>query len=501
MQLAALTAAIPAAEIAGNLAQEITGLFYDSRAVIPGGLFFALPGVQVDGHDFIGAAVDKGAVAVVMERPCPLPDGVAGILVGDARQAMGMMASRYFGEPTAGMTVVGVTGTNGKTTVTYLIEALLQDAGKHPAVVGTVAYRCGDLQLPAPHTTPESVDLFRVLAEFREAGCDALVMEVSSHALMQQRIAGVRVDVGVFTNLTPEHLDYHRDMDGYYAAKRRLFCSDDAWCASRAVINLDDPYGAQLTRDLKHSVTCSTRQEATLQVLESSLTLDGIRARVMTPQGELALQSPLLGRFNLQNLLCAAGVGVALGMPLELIAKALARARRVPGRLEAVPNRFGAQLLVDYAHTGDALEKALQALRDLQPRRLVTVFGCGGDRDRSKRPVMGEVAGRYSELAIATSDNPRTEEPLAILADIRPGLEKVCSELDREHLSRTQRGFLVIPDRREAIAFAVSLLEAGDVLLVAGKGHEDYQIIGREKFHFDDREELRSAVQQREQVA
>lgn len=498
MQLAALIAAIPVQNLTGGLDLEITGLHYDSRTVEAGGLFFALPGLQADGHDFIGAAVAAGAIAVVMERPCELPAGVTGIQVADARQAMGLMARGFFGDPAAEMTVVGVTGTNGKTTVTYLVESLFRAVGKQPGIVGTVAYRCGALELPAPHTTPEAVDLYRALAEFRQAGCDALVMEISSHALAQHRIAGLRVDVGVFTNLTPEHLDYHRDMEGYFAAKQRLFCSDDAWCARRAVINLDDPYGARLAEGLSGVIGCSGSGEATLQVLESELSLAGIRARIDTPRGELQLTSPLLGRFNLQNLLCAAGVGLALELPLELIATALAGAERVPGRLEGVENRLGAQILVDYAHTGDALEKALQALRDLRPRRLITVFGCGGDRDRTKRPVMGEVAARFSELAIVTSDNPRTEEPLAILEDIRPGLEKVYGELDRSRMTGEDRGFLVIPDRREAIEFAVGLLQADDVLLVAGKGHEDYQILGRQKIHFDDREELRRAVAARE---
>lgn len=478
---------------------EITGLCYDSRQARPGALFFALRGEKVDGHDFISQAAQRGAVAVLMEEVRPLPAGVAGYLAPGGRRTMALAAAAFHGDPTADMTVVGVTGTNGKTTVTYLMEAVLRAAGRKPAVVGTVNYRFGDTVLPSEHTTPESTDLMATIAEFRRMGADALVMEVSSHALEQHRADGVRFDVGIFTNLTPEHLDYHGNMENYYAGKRRLF-SLVAENGGTAVVNGDDEYGARLAAELANAVTCGKSPDAVLRPLSHRISMAGIEAEVATPVGPIALKSRLLGEFNLHNLLCAAGAAIALGLSPETVAAGLNGAPPVPGRLEPVENDRGALVLVDYAHTGDALENVLTTLVALSPRRLITVFGCGGDRDRRKRPVMGELAARYSDLAVVTSDNPRTEDPLGIIEEVRGGVARVHPrEWSREEAVRMEgRGYVAIPDRREAIAFAASLLGQGDLLLVAGKGHEDYQIIGREKFHFDDREELRSALDRRE---
>ncbi len=474
---------------------EISGVFYDSRQVKSGGLFFALRGEKVDGHEFVPQALAAGAVAVVSERDIALPNGVVGCVVPDGRRAMALAANAFYGDPTAAMLVVGVTGTNGKTTVTYLLEAALRAGGRRPAVLGTVNYRFGDVVLPSEHTTPESVDLLRIIAEFRAMGADALVMEVSSHALAQRRVDGVRFDAGVFTNLTPEHLDYHGDMESYFAEKRRLFTLV-AQNGGVCVVNVDDPYGRRLAAEYGSVVTCGLGGDAQVRASNWSLSMEGIAAQVHTPAGAFALRSRLLGDYNLHNLLCAAGAAWGAGLPLEAVAEGLCGAPPVPGRLERVDNDLGALMLVDYAHTGDALEKVLTTLSDLKPRRLVTIFGCGGDRDRTKRPVMGEIAARRSDLAVVVSDNPRTEDPLAIIAEIRKGVEKVHPrEWSREEAASAEgRGYVVIPDRREAIRFAVSLLRKGDLLLVAGKGHEDYQIIGRQKFHFDDREELRRAL-------
>jgi UDP-N-acetylmuramoyl-L-alanyl-D-glutamate--2,6-diaminopimelate ligase len=422
---------------------------------------------------------------------------VAGILVSDGRRAMAEVSAAFFGNPTEAMTVVGVTGTNGKTTVTYLVEAILQAAGRRPSVVGTVGYRFGTTVLPAPHTTPESIDLQRTASIFRSAGADALVTEVSSHALSQARVAGIHFDVGIFTNLTPEHLDYHGDMENYFAAKRLLFQGDQgASFAGRIVLNVDDPYGARLAAEFSDTVTCGCTAQAQVRATERmSLSLDGIAGTVATPAGSFELHSKLLGQFNLQNLLCAAGAGIALGISPATIAEGLAGAAQVPGRLERIENDRGATILVDYAHTGDALEKVLQAVRELNPRRVITVFGCGGDRDRTKRPVMGEVAARLSELVIVTSDNPRSENPLAIIEEIRAGISpRWPSDLTRAKLAAAETGYLVVPDRREALGRAVGVLREGDLLLVAGKGHEDYQIVGGQRRHFDDREELRRAL-------
>ncbi|WP_305041619.1 UDP-N-acetylmuramoyl-L-alanyl-D-glutamate--2,6-diaminopimelate ligase [Geoalkalibacter sp.] len=479
---------------------QISALHYDSRRVVPGSAFFALRGENADGHQFIGQAIARGAVAVVMEEARELPAGVAGLVVPDTRAALAEAAAVFFGDPTAGLRVVGVTGTNGKTTTTWLLEAILAEAGHRPAVMGTVNYRFGARQLPAPHTTPEALELMQVVQDFRAQGADSLVMEVSSHALQQHRADGVRFSVGVFTNLTPEHLDYHGDMDAYYASKKRLFSDLLPRDLGRAVIHVGDEFGRRLAAEVPNALTCGCRDDAQVRPLAAELSLEGIRARIQTPRGSLDIHSRLLGQFNLENLLCAIAAAEALELPQAAIVAGLARAPQVPGRLESVDNQRGAVILVDYAHTGDALEKALVTVRALEPRRVLVVFGCGGDRDRRKRPVMGAVAARHADLVVVTSDNPRSEEPQAIIAEILAGLREAgCPALTREELGRAGgRGYVVEPDRRRAITLAVSLLAQGDLLLVAGKGHEDYQIVGSERFHFDDREEVKRALGEQE---
>jgi UDP-N-acetylmuramoyl-L-alanyl-D-glutamate--2,6-diaminopimelate ligase len=480
----------------GPLEQPLTGLFHDSRQVEPGGVFFALRGASVDGHRFIGDALARGARAVVMEEERDLPSHVARLVVTDARRAMALAAAAYFGDPTRDMLVIGITGTNGKTTISYLLESVLRCAGRRPAVLGTVDYRFEDVCLPSLHTTPESVDLMRTIAAFRDRGADSLVLEVSSHAVEQRRIDGVWFDVGIFTNLTPEHLDYHSDMEGYFAAKRRLFTGLGERAPRRAVVNLDDSFGARLARQLQDVLGCGRDARAALRPGEIAISLRGIRGTLRTPVGLLPLESSLIGDYNLSNLLCAAGGGLALGLDIETVARGLTRAPQVPGRLERIENRRGALVLVDYAHTGDALDNVLTALRTLRPRRLLCVFGCGGDRDAGKRPVMGEIAGRLADLVVLTSDNPRSEDPRAILAQVEEGLRRIhpapCAPDQARH--QAVRGYLVMAERHRAIRLAVSLLKAGDVLLVAGKGHEDYQIVGDRRLHFDDREQLRAAL-------
>ena len=495
MKLAELIQDLPGSRLIGSGEGEITGLYYDSRKVEANGAFFALRGATVDGHRFVADALARGASAIFIEQEMELPIGVSGVLVDNARQAMARVSARFFGEPALAIPVVGVTGTNGKTTITYLIEAILRAAGRHPAVMGTINYRFGDHCLPSLHTTPESVDLLQTVAGFRKAGADALVMEVSSHSLDQYRVDGVSFDVGVFTNLTPEHLDYHGTMEAYFASKSRFF-GDLLAGGKGGVINIDDSYGQQLAERFPAAITCGTSDRADVFPRQASLSLDGIRAELETPAGLVAVQSSLIGEFNLQNLLCAAGAGIALGLPLSTIADGLTRAQQVPGRLERIENDRKALILVDYAHTGDALEKVLQTVSGLSPARLLTVFGCGGDRDRRKRPVMGEIAARFSNLAVLTSDNPRTEDPRAILDEVRVGVLRVhAREWSMEEARQLSgRGFVTIPDRATAIGFAVSLLGENDLLLVAGKGHEDYQILGTRRIHFDDREEVRRAL-------
>ncbi len=483
-------------ELRGPQEVEVSGLCYDSRRVQPGDAFFAWRGQQQDGHRFLADAVKAGAGVVVVEE-APLDAGEATVVVvADSRRAMALMARAFHDDPTQGMAVIGVTGTNGKTTITYLLEAVLKEAALAPAVVGTVNYRFGDEVHNAPHTTPEAVELLDAVAGFRRQGARALVMEVSSHALDQSRADGIRFGVGIFTNLTPEHLDYHGDMDSYFASKLRLFTELLPRQDGRAVVNVDDPYGRRLAAMLPEALTCGRSPQAQIRPEQLAVTLHGIHGTVHTPAGTVKVSSRLLGDYNVENLLGAIGAAVALDLPPAVIERGITSAAAVPGRLESVENSRDAVLLVDYAHTGDALDRVLQALQDLKPERILTVFGCGGDRDPRKRPVMGEIAARRSDIAIVTSDNPRTEDPQVIIDQIRGGVATVYPrEWSRQEATvATGRGYVVIPDRREAIRFAVSLLRPGDVLLVAGKGHEDYQILGTTKIHFDDREELRAAL-------
>lgn len=499
MKISTLVKKLMTRAVVGPSDVDISALHYDSRQVVPGSAFFALRGAAVDGHRFIDDALQRGAQVIVFEEERPLPSQVTGILVDDARLALALAAACFYDDPTEDMLVVGITGTNGKTTVSYLLEALLSNAGRRPAVIGTVNYRFeGQLQT-STHTTPESVDLLALADNFRAAGADTLILEVSSHALEQRRVDGISFDLGIFTNLTPEHLDYHGDLESYFQAKCRLFTGLGSRGPRQAVIDVDDVYGQRLASQCQAVWSCGLSKEADVHPTTSNLSLAGIKASVASPTGDFELCSALRGEFNLSNLLCAATAGLALGLTPAAVAEGLAVAPAVPGRLEPVENRIGALILVDYAHTADALDKALVAIAQLKPRRIITLFGCGGDRDRSKRPVMGEVAASHSDLVVVTSDNPRSEEPGSIIDEIRPGLEKVFrGSWSLQQVDKKSRGYVVIEDRRAAIDYAVIQLGPGDLLLVAGKGHEDYQLVGDQRLHFDDREELRRALQERE---
>ncbi len=491
-----------AVAVAGEHDIEVLGLACDSRNVLPGFAFFALPGTVSDGHDFLDAAIARGAQVLFVEKEVDCPINRTVVQVTNGRLVMAQAAQVFYGDPTLDLLTIGVTGTNGKTTVTYLLEAILTHAGKSPAVLGTINYRYGNEKVAALHTTPESIDLMAQLARFREAGASSLVMEVSSHALDQFRADGVHYSVGVFTNLTPEHLDYHGEMEAYFNSKLRLFTELLPADGGKAVINTDDHYGRRLASMLDNPLTCGQDHAADVHFTNLDVTLHGIRGTVSTPVGVVTVTSSLLGDYNIENLLCAIAAAVAAGIDAEQISMGLAEVACVPGRLEAIANDRGAVVLVDYAHTGDALRRVLDAIEALGPRRIITVFGCGGDRDRSKRPVMAKVAASRSTIAIATSDNPRTEDPQRILDDVRSGLAQVhdCEWSQTEASVTEGRGYVVIPDRREAIQFAVGLLQPGDVLLVAGKGHEDYQILGTTRIHFDDREELRVALHSGERI-
>ena len=490
--------------VTGNTDVEILGLYYDSRKVASGGLFFALRGAAVDGHTFLPQAVRAGAAALVVEDDAGIPEGVTTVTVRDARLAMSRMAAAFYRHPTDGVPLIGITGTNGKTTTTYLLEAMLEKAGIPAAVLGTINYRFRGNVFASPHTTPESVDLQKTLRQLIDLGARAVVMEVSSHALEQRRVDGCRFDAGIFTNLTRDHLDYHHDMDSYLASKQRLFTEllapDREKPVRHAVVNIDDPMGERIAGSAACPViTYGLIQDAAVSAKDVVSSTSGISGTLRFPEGGVPFSSRLLGRFNLYNILSAAAAAHALGVPLDIISSGIADHGKVEGRLERVENDRQVTVLVDYAHTGDALENVLKTLLELEPRRIITVFGCGGDRDRGKRPIMGEIAGRYSDLAIITSDNPRTEEPAAIIEEVRGGiLPLALREYAESDFSTgiSEKGFVRIESRREAIRLAARIAGPGDIVLIAGKGHEDYQIIGTEKHHFDDREEAERAFRE-----
>jgi len=468
---------------------EIRGVCHDSRRIAPGELYVAIAGARYDGRDFSPQAVERGAVAVLGPGPAPPGLGVPWIAVDDPRPLLGPIAARLYERPHERLLLVGVTGTNGKSTVITLLARIVEAAGRPAAVVGTLGYRFGDRtfdELAAGErrpTTPEASDLFRALDRMAAAGARAAVMEVSSHALAQERVAGAEFDLAVFTNLTRDHLDFHGDLEHYFAAKRRLFAQLKP--AGRAVVNLDDPYGRRLAAELPRVLGFGSGGE--VRLVEARVALEGIRARVATPRGELVCASPLLGRYNLDNLLATIAAAEALGLPHAAMVEAVAAQQPLPGRME--PVRAGQEFLalVDYAHTPAALEATLGSLRELDERRIVLVFGCGGDRDPGKRQPMGRIAGQGADLAIATSDNPRGEDPQAILAAIEQGLK-----------ASAPRSYRVVPDRREAIRLAVATAaaEPGWAVLVAGKGHEEVQITGERKIPFSDRRELEKALRE-----
>ena len=482
MKLAQLVARLPGAETSGDADLEITAVSHDSRRSGPGALFVGIRGLVTDGNDFVEAARKKGAVAICSEEP-PRGEGTW-VRVGNAREALALCSAAVLGDPARSLDLVGVTGTNGKTTTTYLIDSALRAAGESVGLIGTVEYRVGNRIAEAVRTTPESSDLQALLREMADASCRRAVLEVSSHSLALQRVHGLEFKVAVFTNLTRDHLDFHGDMDGYFAAKRTLFeklLRPDG----HAILNLDDDRAAELRRVSRGRVWTYSLEDpkADLFAEDLRLGLDRTRLRARTPAGVLELESALVGRFNVQNLLAALGAGLALGLPADAVQRGLATLQGVPGRMEKVALGQDFTVLVDYAHTDDALKNLLETVRGLGPRRVITVFGCGGDRDRSKRPLMGAVAARLSDVVILTSDNPRSEPPEAILDEIRRGIPA----------SRAQ-DTLVIPDRRDAIARALEMGREGVVVVIAGKGHESYQVLRERSVPFDDRQVARDVL-------
>ena len=483
-----LLAALPEKRVIGTLPASVSSIAGDSRRVEPGACFVAVPGFKQDGRRFIPDAVRRGAAVVVTEGE-PIADlAIAQVLVPSTRVSLARLAAVYYDHPSRHLTLVGITGTNGKTTTSYLVEALLRARGLATGVIGTIQYVLGDETRPANQTTPEALELQSMLAHMRDRGVGGVAMEVSSHALALARADGLAFDVGVFTNLTQDHLDFHGTLDAYRLAKRRLFelLAESPKSARAAAINGDDPSADAMVRGLDLNVyTFGLGPGARVRAVEHRSSLDGIRMTVATDGGRVELTSPLIGEHNVMNLLGAVATGLALGLEPAASALALSTVGTVPGRFEQVRAGQPFLVVVDYAHTPDALERVLTTARKLTRGRLAAVFGCGGDRDRGKRPIMGEIAARLCDWVWVTSDNPRSERPEAIIDEIVVGVRRTGMGSDR---------YAIQPDRAAAIGAALRWADASDTVVIAGKGHETYQLIGAEILPFDDREIARRVL-------
>lgn len=470
---------------------SVQNIRYDSRKVGPGDMFVALRGTASDGHRFIQTAMHAGAIVVVVDDDAALPDtlfmheGVLKVVVPDARAALARLSANFYGRPGDTLTLVGVTGTNGKTTTTHLVRSIMEAHGQKSGLVGTIEYRIGGQVIPATHTTPESLELNALLADMVQQGCTAAVMEVSSHALAMHRVDGMKFRAGVFTNLTQDHLDYHGTMEEYFRVKKRLFeqLGDDAV----AVVNDDDAYGRRMVEgSAARVITYGTGGGADVQATAIALSVGGSRCTISYGEDALEIRSSLTGRFNIANILAAYATGIGLGIPAETVRAGIAQVQAVRGRFEQIVAPAGWTAVIDYAHTPDALENCLHTIREIMPggSRIITVFGCGGNRDRGKRPVMGRIATTLSDVTIITSDNPRNEDPEMIIREILAGAGGANNV-------RTEA------DRRKAIRLALTDARPGDVVLVAGKGHETYQVVSDTKHHFDDREEVEAFIREK----
>jgi len=479
---------------------EITSLHFNSREVQPGGLFVAIPGLKIDGHEYIDSAVIRGAAAVISQKPAAL--NVWNIQVENSRKALAALSSQFYGNPSEKLKIIGITGTNGKTTTAYIIEKILLQAGISAGVIGTLNCRyCGkafDLSV----TTPESLDLQRILSDMLADGVTHVVMEASSHAIFLNRIDACWMDIAVFTNLTQDHLDFHGNMADYWQSKKKLFTEHLPKGPKKdraiAVINCNDPHGKRLFKELPSALSVGFDDNCHLwpEIIRKDQT--GMEGVISTPKGLFKFETPLIGQYNVENMLCAAGACLALGLPLNIIRSGIESVDFVPGRLQSIPNGVDRFVFVDFAHTPDALQNVLQTLRTLTTDRIICVFGCGGDRDREKRPLMGQIAAGLANICIITSDNPRSEDPMAIIADILSGVRKQGLQpynSDNAIKSSSDRGYVVEQDRSRAIDMAIRISRHRDMILIAGKGHETYQIIGNQTVPFDDRLIARNALE------
>ncbi len=490
MQLHKLTEEIPGLCLMGNPWVEIDSIAYDSRKVTPGSLFVALKGRKSNGVDFAREAKKKGAVAVMLseesvrgrEKLCS-ESSVSLIISGEPRRDMALMACKFYGSPTDKLKLIGVTGTNGKTTTTYLTESVFKAAGRKTGVIGTISYRDANSEEAADQTTPESVDLQRMFRDMAEAGAEFCLLEVSSHALEMERVSGSRFETAVFTNLSQDHLDFHKDMENYFKAKRRMF---QQFQVGAAIVNTDDPWGQRLAADFSgNKFTYGLNSEADFSALEPSISMEGLEFTLISPEGRFPIKSTLTGRHNINNILAASAIALSAGIDISHVQSGIASLGFVPGRFQKVDEGQNFAVIVDYAHTDDALRKLLEAIRSICGGKLIVLFGCGGDRDKGKRPLMGKAAAELSDFAVITSDNPRSEDPMSIIAQIERGFLDAGNRKD---------AYMIVAERKEAIHEAVSKAGAGDVVVIAGKGHEKYQVVGDRRFPFDDVEEAGQAI-------
>jgi UDP-N-acetylmuramyl-tripeptide synthetase len=511
MKLSYLLEKIPANHIESIQGQntiddpEITSIHLKAQDVKPNGLFIAIKGGKADGNDYIDIAVEKGAAAIITQMQ--IKKNAIIVQVENTRKALSEISARFYDNPSEKLVIIGITGTNGKTTTAYLIESILLQAGINVGVIGTINYRYAGKTFYHAMTTPESIDLQRILDEMLKNNISHVVMEVSSHAIDLNRINCCMLDIAVFTNLTQDHLDYHKNMDTYWQCKKKMFTEHLAESPKRnkaAVINCENQKGKELFKDLDgRKISVGTDMSHTAHVSELSYDLSGIKGSFSIPNGKFDFMSSLVGQHNAQNIACATGVGIALNIHPSIIKTGIEKVTFVPGRLEMINNAFSRYIYVDYAHTPDALEHVLSALKLMSKKKLICVFGCGGDRDKAKRPIMGSIAGKLCDLVIITSDNPRTENPLSIIDNVAQGVTQVLpnhlspSDINnyRQGLYEKKKGYVIEPDRKKAILLAVTVSTPEDTIIIAGKGHETYQIIGNKKIPFDDGKEARKALQ------
>lgn len=481
MKLKDVLAGVSLINISKNEGEEIQGIAYSSKNVQPGFLFAALKGEKKDGFDFVEEALLMGAVAILSEKPKPQDFTKNWINVRDAREALALSSANFYSHPSQNMKVIGITGTKGKTTTTYLLEEILKKSEYTPGVIGTVSYRGPKIDIPAQRTTPEALDLQRMMREMLDKGVTHCLIEVSSHALELKRVLGIGFDIAIFSNLSGEHLDYHLTMERYFEAKKKLFFLNREKKIS--VVNLDDLWGKKLISQLPGVITYGLEASAIVRGEKYSLTEKGIELEVKYPGGQFTVTSSLLGKPNLYNVLASIATALTLNISIPAIRDGIAALKRIPGRFEKIENDSGLHIFVDYAHTDDALRNLLETVKELDPGRIILVFGAGGDRDKAKRERMGEVAGRMADCTILTNDNPRSEDPLSIISAIERGIKKAGT-----------KNYSILPDRREAIEHALSMGEKGDYILVAGKGHENYQIIGDTVIPFNDAEVIKEIL-------